>query len=321
MALSLAQPVLTFFKKNKNKKAVIIVHSIGDIDSVGSAFALTSWFKNASVVMPDNISAASKKLASLLNLKFSKFPSNPDIVLITDTNSKSFLGKYKDKKINCVLDHHSIHNDSVRADLMLVDNTYTSTCEIVYELLKELKVKIDKKTATCLAAGIIYDSAQFKTARNKTFKYVHDLLVIGKVEYEKLLILLDVPLDLSQRMALLKSAQRMEITREGNFIIASSAVGSFEAASASSFVELGADFAFVGCHCEDGRISARARSELSTKINLASIMGQVAKEFNGSGGGHPAAAGLNNIPTERVEDALKRCVQITQEKLKKLPKA
>lgn len=317
--------MLNFLKSLRNKKVLLLLHSLADVDSLGSAMALKSYLKNSKIATPDTITAKSKKLLKFMNAKLDpvgKF--NFDAIIILDTSSYHMLSDFS-KKIKefkgevGVIDHHSIHEDSIKAEHLLIDNDSSSTCEITYGLLKELNSKIDEKSAVCLLTGIIQDSAYFKSATKRTFNYVVELLGKTKLEYEDILEITSTEIDISERIALLKACQRAEITRVGDFLIVKSVVGSFEAGAAEALISLGADFAFVGGKSKnEARISGRMREELARKlgINLATnVMFYAGKILKGSGGGHPVAAGANGPNIKALEEALDECVALTKKRL------
>ncbi len=308
-----------FFRRNENARVLITFHSLGDVDAVGSAFALKSFFKNALVYAPDPVNAQAKKLMKYLGAEFDEFPQDCGALIILDTNSRGLLPQLE-KLSNfsdvLIIDHHTVHPDSIHARNEMIDPSYSSTAEIVYELLKEFNFGIDDKTAICLLCGIISDSANFQNANTKTFKYVGELLEKTKTDYKEVLALTETPMNISERIAILKACQRAQLTRVGDFLIVTSMVSAFESAAASSFLTLGADFSFVGYEGEDARISARMKTELAkTGVNLADIMSKVAGMIGGSGGGHQCAAGANGPNMNEVEDALAECVRLVKEKL------
>ncbi|MFH1285716.1 MAG: DHH family phosphoesterase [Candidatus Micrarchaeota archaeon] len=302
----------------QSKPVLITFHSLGDVDAVGSAFALSSYFKRAYVVPADTVNSQAKHLMKALDLKFSELSLVPEnaSVIVLDTSSKILLAPIlsKLKKIDCIIDHHALNASSLSAQTMCIKPSYSSASEIISELLPK---PISERAAICLLAGIITDSAQFQNASARTFRNFSKLLALTNLEYKELLELLDIPQDISMRLAVLKSAQRAQITREGDFLIASSLVGSFEPASASALVSLGADVAFVGSSGTETKISARMHSSRSRILNLAELMIPIGKLLGGSGGGHACAAGANGPKKEALERALSECVSLALQAYKK----
>ncbi len=305
--------MLSYFREIREKKVLITFHSLADVDAIGSAFALKSWFPNAKVVAPDTINSHAKKLMKLLNLSLDGFDPSHEALVVLDTHSKRLLGNFSIEKADIVIDHH-IKQDSIDAKHAIIDNSYSSTSEIVYGILKQLG-PIGPTSATCLLAGIISDSAGFRNANWRTFDAITELSKISKVDYGQLLELIESRPDVSQRIAILKAVQRCEVERVGDFLAVSSKVSACESLAAEALVEIGADVAFVAYSGEDARISSRMRMGLEGRMNLAEIMAEAGKILGGSGGGHECAAGANGPEIGKLDEALKKCLEITKEKL------
>jgi len=316
------QSMLNFLKTARRKRVAILIHSLADLDAVGSALALQSFLGNSSTIASDLPTAKARKLLKFLKSEVSVGGQlDCDVLFILDTNSYDMLGNlaegvrnFKGEKV--IIDHHSIHPDSIKADHLLVDNRYLSTSELVYELLKKLKCKISEKEALCLLCGIIDDSAGFRNANRKTFSNIANLLGKTRMSYEDVLGFVRTDADASQRIALLTACRRAEVEKVGGYLVAKSIVGSFESKAAEALVEIGADISFVGCRSRDGaRISARMRDDVAKKlhINLATqVMEKVGRLLNGSGGGHACAAGAAGPAVERFDDAMDECLKLTR---------
>lgn len=309
-----------YLKKNAGEEFIVLLHSLADADALGSAVGLCSFLKNARVAASDVLASSAKKISQQNGVEIRKFSElkqeKKRKIILVDANSRAMLGDAVGEIVfDAVVDHHSKHADCVKAESFFVDEKASSASEIVFEALRELKAKVDGKTATCLLAGIISDSAEFKGAREKTFLFAGELLALAGGNYRRVRGLVEKRADVSQRIAVLKACQRVEFEKVGEFLVVSSEVGSFEAGAASALVEMGADVAFVACSCENGRISARVHGELSGKVDVAELMKEIGAEFGGSGGGHPAAAGASGLKKEDVETALGECVRKAKEKL------
>lgn len=305
-----------FLSSIGNKKTLITFHSIGDLDAVCSALALKRSLKNAVVASPDKVNSESKKFLAFINetipLLSEINPKDFSVIIVLDTNSPLLLLEAATLPIGLIIDHHSIHPDSVPFKCALIDNKASSTCELLFSLLE----KIDKTAALCLLVGMISDSAHFKNANQSTFSIISTLLPKAGLPYEKILSFTSVPADISQRIAVFKACKRLQFQKIGDILIVKS-LSSFESHAASAFLELGADFSFVGHEGkEDARISARIRQEFSEVIDLPSIMSEAGKMIGGDGGGHPCAAGATGKLPDKLDNALSFCVNAVAAKLK-----
>ena len=85
------------------------------------------------------------------------------------------------------IDHH-VSNPRF-ADINIIDSEISSTCELVYNILQDLKIKLGRKIATCIYAGIVTDTGSFSydNTSSKTHDVVSYLLKAGaeknKVHY------------------------------------------------------------------------------------------------------------------------------------------
>jgi nanoRNase/pAp phosphatase (c-di-AMP/oligoRNAs hydrolase) len=272
------------------------------------------WYLAANLSGPDTLNSHARKLLKFLNLKLDEYDPSHEALIVLDTHSRRLLGNFSIEKADIVIDHH-LKQDSIDARHAIIDSSYSSTSEIVYEILKQLG-PVNDTAATCILAGMISDSACFKNASRRTFQYISEAMGISKVDYGELLEVIDSRPDVSQRMAVLKAVQRCELERVGDFLIASSNVNACESLAAESLVNLGADVAFVAYSGEDARISARMRLGLEDRLNLALVMAEAGKILGGSGGGHEMAAGANGPNIPKLEEALEKCLGIAREKLK-----
>ncbi len=171
---------------------LIIVHPNPDADALGSMAALVHLLDNLGKKHtkfclnqpPDN-------LAWIVN--FEKFASEPsqilkadyDLAIVLDSGDLKYAGveeifKNIQKKIFLInIDHHATNN--FFGDLNLVETNAVSTTEIIYLLLKSLKIKIEPKTANVILAGIIGDTYNFTNPNTdyKSLEHASELLLLG----------------------------------------------------------------------------------------------------------------------------------------------
>ena len=279
-------------------KILYLCHRNADPDAIGSSFALSQTFGGAIGVV-DDMSRIGASLAEavgaqvLLNPQFEDY----DLVVVVDTSVGMQLGGNLPATY-ALVDHH-LDQGLLDDALFYIQRPAKSTAEIVWQILKENGKKPDRDAALALLAGIVSDTGRFKRATPETFAVASEILVEGGFSYEEALEALSVPTSVSQRIAVLKAASRAEIIRQGDWLIASSVVNSFEGSAAMSLVDLGADVAFVaGRHGKGERIRISARSSRAAArkgLNLAKLLGEVGQAFNGDGGGHMSASALEAI--------------------------
>lgn len=316
-----------FLASLKGKRLLVLAHSGADVDAVGAAGALFFAFgKKADMTLaaPDHINLYAASFAKKLSIPIStRVPDlkSFDRLILLDLNSLKMLGSAESsvrefKGPILLIDHHNPLGEKITPkQLALVDSKAVSTTELVYRLLLG-KAGISPKTAACIAAGIITDSANFLVADHSTFSIMADVVKKAKRSYPELLALFTLDVDASEKIAKLKAARRCRIYKGGNFIIAATDVSAFEAGAATVLVRIGADVAFAGdAKNGEAKISGRANNLMveNTGFDIVKcVFSRLSEEFGGHCGGHPAAAGYNGS-AQGIKPMLKRCVELTHE--------
>lgn len=113
-----------------------------------------------------------------------------DVIIMLDSGSLSYAGidelikslKYKHTLIN--IDHHNSNN--YFGDINYVDETSSSTCEIIYELFRQWKAPMNKDIATSLLNGIMTDTGMLTNpaTSDRTLSIASDLMKFGANIYK-----------------------------------------------------------------------------------------------------------------------------------------
>lgn len=155
------QQIATYLKQKD--RILIITHHNPDGDTLGSGFglyyALCKLGKHATVICSDPFP---QKFNYLLEA-FQPEEFEPDCTITVDIASPQLLGKnleHYQNKIDVCVDHHGSNN--MMANMSYIDCTAAATCEIIYHLILELGVAIDKNIADCLYTGISTDTGCFR---------------------------------------------------------------------------------------------------------------------------------------------------------------
>lgn len=165
----------------RNNNFIIITHASPDGDTLGAGFALfyalKMFNKRVAVICPDPIPE-----------KYRYFVSNTDMVndegafvMAVDIADKSLFGSFEDRygdRVELCIDHH-ISNTKYAKNLYL-DAEASATCEIIYELLGVMGVKLNDIIAKALYTGISTDTGCFKY-QNVTSKTLR--IAAGLYEY------------------------------------------------------------------------------------------------------------------------------------------
>lgn len=164
----------------------ISAHINPDGDALGSALGLRKslelYGKKSDVI---KISEVDDYLKFLPQIDFYKNPSKKeyDLFIIVDCSEFDRIDKAieickKSKKV-LVIDHHE--GGSIKTDLNIIHSDSPASCELVYEIIKRLKLPIDKEIATLLYAGLVTDTGRFlySNISELTFYTAADLYKIG----------------------------------------------------------------------------------------------------------------------------------------------
>lgn len=317
--------------KTRAHFVILLCHQNADPDALCSAFSFSQLLYRLKPDVRVEIAAAqgpsklSKQILRKLPIKLITTPhiERADALFLLDTNTLQQLAEWKQRveksnKPLIMIDHHAIHQEMERiATLCIADETASSTCEIVYALFREAKIKLGKRVALALFLGIAYDSKHFSLASSRTFKIVSDLIDEG-VKAEAALSLLSMPMDASERIARLKAARRIQLTRIGEWLIVTSRISAYQASVARALVELGAHVAIAGGE-EAGKLRLSLRSSRlfyeKTGVHLGrDISNPLGEYVHGMGGGHATAAGVNGEGD--LESAFKYGLSLLRERIR-----
>ena len=308
-------PPADVFSEFRSKRTIVTFHSLGDLDAIGSAIALQRELgKKCIIAPPDKPNASARKLLDYTGAPTVPFGalkiSDKDIVVALDSSSPHLMAHLAGIKPDLIIDHHTRFGGEIRGKQEILDPAASSTCEMLYFLLKPT----DRLSCIALLLGLISDTSGFKYATASTFEAASGLLEHSGMSYSQILPIAISPESLSERIEALRSCQSVSAEKIGEHAIVTAMAKSHEAHFAEILVHLGADVAFVGCEGEDGRISARMREGMVGKIYLDKIMFEVGKVLGGNGSGHELAAGASG-GKENLRPALGICVKLAEQQI------
>ncbi len=311
-------------KSFKGKKILILTHHNADIDAVCSSmalfYALGKLHIQSRMGIPKSISRQGKKLLSSQRLRADLNPdvTKYDTVFLLDTAVPEQIKPVKIKKAKelIIIDHHE--TSKLDADQKRIDTKKKSTCNLLLEILKENKIKVTKRMAKLMLAGIVADTKHLRLAELNTFKDIVYLMETG-AKLSRVMSLVSVPPDYSEKVAKLKAITNTHVYKGGRWLIATCNVKSHEAAVARGLLKLGADVSIVAAKKrKEIRISGRANTAVLGKnnMNLArDVFSEVGELIGGSGGGHDAAGSANGPDVEKLDESVNRCLQLVSNKL------
>ena len=204
------------------------------------------------------------------------------------------------------IDHHPKNDLWKIANLNLVNQNASSTSEIVWDLIKNLKVPINKEIATAILTGIYTDTGGFKHSNTspETLKIASDLLNYGARLKE---ITKNVALNKTIAALKLWGIALSRLHKNQKLQIVSSVITKQDLTSCgASYIDLAGVVNLMNTipdskatilffETPDGQIRASLRTE---KDNVD--VGKIAKLFGG--GGHKKAAGFTITADLRLRD-------------------
>lgn len=171
------------------KKIYIMGHKALDLDALGASLGLYSIIKHyrkekdVQIILNDKEHESAVNLAlELIKDKVKFTPSakiknieTEDLLIIVDVNKKYLLQDeklLKDFSDIIVIDHHNIGKGSLKEENSYINTNFSSTCEMITEIILDKKIKISSKVATLLLAGIVLDTNSYAiNTTERTFFY------------------------------------------------------------------------------------------------------------------------------------------------------
>ena len=302
-----------FLNYLKGKNLLIATHDSADLDGFVSVLVLKFFFEN--FFTNQNIFLTFSKLSKYTKnfvVKFlQKFPdfdfpsnneenfSNIDVIVIVDSNNLEQIKLSSTLNLDVpfiFVDHHlDLKKNYVGniTSLNLIFENYSSTAEIILELIDNYNFDLPIPYKYLLISAILTDSGFLKYGNTETIKHLLNILQ-DEIEFQDVLLLLENETDISKKIASIKGLQRVKLIRVDSWLIGISHVSSFSASVASTLIKVGFDVGIVYTKEKSKyRISARAKKNicLKTGLHLGKILNGIS---NGdSGGGHDGAATLN----------------------------
>lgn len=141
----------------------ILTHQSPDGDTIGAGFSLyyllKALGKRSKVICPDKL----PKRYGYMYEEYKDEEFEPKCIIAVDVADVKLLGALEDtyaEKVNLCIDHH-ISNTGY-AEKTLVRPASSATCEVMYELITLLEVRVNENMAKCIYTGIATDTGCFK---------------------------------------------------------------------------------------------------------------------------------------------------------------
>lgn len=306
------------YRRIKKYDKIVIARHIGpDPDAIASQIALRDsirlTFPEKKVIAVGTGVSKFKKFGLLDKSDFTNFKDA--LLIITDVPTMERVDGIEDLDYKEVIkiDHHPCEKGV--ADIEIIDDTASSACQLIAELILNTNLKMDQNVASNLFLGIVSDSDRFLVSYTtvNTFRVITKLLEESKIDfvglYDKLY---ERPINeikfhgyLSEHLTFNESGLAYvkispEILKEYKV----------DTATPSNMIN---DFNYIKDVLVWTFITYDEKNE-QYKVNIRSrgpIINEIAAKYNG--GGHKFASGVKTQNESDIEGLLKDLDQVCEE--------
>lgn len=319
-------PAIDFLKRTR--RFIITAHETPDGDAIGSECAmqraLTSLGKEAIIINADPTPHKFSYLDTdrAVGVLDGGRSLPPDIgeysLLMLDTNDVRNIGQVATLVLPRVREYFIIdHHEHDEADVLggnFIQKGASSTCEILYQLMREMNVHIDLPIAQALYTGIVYDTGCFIYPKTTalTFEIARDLVAVGvepNYVYTKIyesnsisalllqsLVLATLELHFGDRVSILTMDRKMILDSKANY----------EESDQLINIPLKSEDIRVSVFFKQN-VEGLVRCSMRSKGNIN--VAEIAQRFDG--GGHKTAAGF------KCRDSIEKTKEIILADLRK----
>jgi bifunctional oligoribonuclease and PAP phosphatase NrnA len=183
---------ISHIKEGKNDSFLLIAHERPDGDTVSAVLALRSMLlskkKKVQAVSSQGVPEVFRFLNDWYCIKEDFLAGDFQTIVLVDNGDLKRTGfmdrilSVKKRKVTIVnIDHHPKNDIWKLANINIVDEKASSTCEIIYNIFEKAGTKIDHEIATALLTGIYTDTGGFQhaTITAKTLEIASKLMSRG----------------------------------------------------------------------------------------------------------------------------------------------
>jgi len=303
---------------------LLITHVSPDGDAVGSLLGLGLYLEQqghqVTMVAPTALPEYTLRLEHVERIQVYNqqpdLPATADQIILVDTSDIRRIAQihedqpaYLSSRPLIVIDHHV--TNSGEGIVNLVNPSVSSTCELLYRLLRAWQGRITPQIATALLLGVITDTQSFKTSNTtpSALRTAADLVELGA---DRELIMRDVYSNIRFETAKLLSLALAALKRDGPIAWTHVSQEMFRATGAKD--EASEEVTDYITNLGGFRVMAllKERRDGKVKISLRSVPGidvsAIAQQFGG--GGHRQAAGATlEGPLPAAEEQLLAAIQ------------
>ncbi len=320
--------ILSIFRQYRDRHVLILTHSSADVDAFASVVVFSEFLRdffsisNISLFVPSFSKYTQEFINKFQNnysvsvRNFQKFPDKHlDIIVIIDTNNVQQIDLPLDKKDSLsdypilIIDHHFSPNSNLESKVnKIIDESFTSSSELIYELIKRSAYSLTRRQNILLLSGMLSDTGFLRYANNSTYFVISEILK-NDINIQDVYVLLQIEEEISAKIAKIRGLQRVKLYRLNDDILLGVAkVGSFESKVATNLISSGFDIAIVYSHDKaEFNITGRAKNYLleSKELHLGQLFNAITletriksgdqKDGELNAGGHAGAASIKGI--------------------------
>ena len=181
---------LRLLSESSSSQFFISTHKFCDGDGLGAGLALSYGLqkigKNVSFFTMEKAHPKynfmdTKNIIQVFDKEKTKIPKDSVFIFVDANDSRLIEPLYSSAKQQnssfYFIDHHPLIQKNT-TDHFFIDITASSTAELIYTLLKELKIPLDEDIATSLFSSIVFDTNLFRHIKNspKPFSIAAELM-------------------------------------------------------------------------------------------------------------------------------------------------
>ena len=289
-------------KHCSNGAVPVLTGMNGDMDTVGSAIALSSCNSNM-MACGLHLGRVAKKVCEELSAPFRKigvnhsnWPPSLSGIIIVDAASPSQTGIDLPEGVpKCIIDHHDTDDWNLSSDDIMIKAKVSATTEIITQYLSQYSPhSLTTPVRKLLIAGLITDTGRYRHAGKSAFSATVTLLEDEQIDFPSLVEFIESQeTSPSERGSLLRGLERSKSIESGSWNIVYTNSGTLEGRLATLLIGTGAEISLVS-RTREGvtRLTARASRKTTLRgIQLGEIMETISQKIGGDGGGHSGAAG------------------------------
>ncbi len=179
----------------KQKKIIAIGHKNPDTDSALSAILISRFGKkifgaDVKAAIAGGINNETKYILDFLKIKkpeVLKKIKNKKVILVDTTEPNQIIKGLTEDNLLAIIDHHNLGGLKSSIPIYARIEPLGCTGSVIYKILREKNIKINKVSATLIIACIISDTLNFNspTATSEDKKILRELNKIAKLDLKK----------------------------------------------------------------------------------------------------------------------------------------